>query len=565
MPLRPASLASAALWLVGLACGGMASAQDAPTVPTLSADQAMQLQLQVMAGEMAAGRNQPGVAAKAFVAALELQPDAALASRATQLALASEDEPLALKAARKWLELDPGNADPREVMARLSIRSGDLDEAHAQSLAIIRGHAGGESEGFRHVALLLSGESHHGERVKRVMDRLVSEFPELAGARYARALAALRFDDLPLAERSAREALKLEPGSRDYRLLLAGVLVRAKQLPEADALMESLLAETKEPADLRMTYAKLLLEAGERDAARTQLRAALDADAKNDDARYALGVLAFNDGKLDEAEALFKPLSEDRERGGDAEYQLGRIAEARKQYEAALGHYERVASGGQAVEAVVRRSLVLARLDRVDEARGALEQLRQQFPPLGPRLTLAEAEMLHEIGRNDEALGVYSSALERSPGNDELLYGRSLVFERMGRFPEAESDLRRILADDPEDARAMNALGYMLTVNTTRYEEARKLIEAAIKQQPDDPAVIDSMGWVLFKLGKAQEARAHLEKALANADDPEISAHLGEVLWTLGERERARGIWDRALAREPEHRALRDTVERLTK
>ena len=565
MPVRPASLASAALWLVGLACSGAALAQDTPSGPTLSAEQSMQLQLQVMAGEMAAGRNQPGVAAKAFIEALELQPDSTLASRATQLALASEDEPLALKAARKWQELDPDNADPREVIARLSVRSGDLDEAHAQSLAIIRGHAGGESEGFRHVALLLSGEARHGERVKRVMDRLVSEFPELAGARYARALAALRFDDLALAERSAREALKLEPSSRDYRLLLAGVLVRAKQLPEADALMASLLAETKETGDLRMTYAKLLLEAGEREAARTQLRAALDADAKNDDARYALGVLAFNDGKLDEAEALFTPLTENRERGGDAEYQLGRIAEARKQYEIALGHYERVASGGQAVEAVVRRSVVLARLDRIDEARGALEQLRQQFPPLAPRLTLAEAEMLQEIGRNDEALAVYSSALERAPGDDGLLYGRSLVFERMGRFPEAEADLRRILADDPEDARAMNALGYMLTVNTTRYEEARKLIEAALKHQPDDPAVIDSMGWVLFKLGQAQEARVHLEKALANADDPEISAHLGEVLWTLGERERAREIWDRALAREPEHRGLRDTVERLTK
>lgn len=565
MPLRPAATASAVLWLAAIAWTAPALAQDPAPGPVLSAEQTMQLQLQVMAGEMAAGRNQPEVAARAFLEVLDLAPDPALASRATQLALAAEDEALALKAARKWLSLEPENADPREVIARLSVRAGDLDEAHAQSLAIIRGHAGGESEGFRHVALLLSGEARHGERVKRAMDRLVSEFPELAGARYARALAALRFDDLALAERSAREALRLEPTSRDYRLLLAGVLVRAKQLPEADTLMQGLLEETKEPGDLRMTYAKLLLEAGEREPARAQLRAALEADAKNDDARYALGVLSFNDGDLDEAASLFKPLTENRERSGDAEFQLGRIAEARKQYEDALGHYERVNSGGQAMEAVVRRSIVLARLDRVDEARGALEQLRQQFPPLAGRLTLAEAEMLQDIGRNEEALAIYSTALAGAPDDDALLYGRSLVYERMGRFPEAETDLRRILALDPEDSRAMNALGYMLTVNTTRYEEARRLIEAALKQEPDDPAVIDSMGWVLFKLGKPEDARGYLERALASADDPEISAHLGEVLWTLGEHDRAREIWNKALAREPEHRALRDTVERLTK
>lgn len=562
MFLRSASVAPAVLWLASLACVAPAGAADTPGA--LTPEQTMQVQLQVMAGEMAAGRGQPGVAAQAFVDALGLQPDAGLAARATQLALAAEDEKLALKAARQWLALEPDNADPREVIARLSIRTGDLDEAYAQSLEIIRGHAGGPAEGFRHVALLLSGEAGRGERVKLVLDRLVAQYPDLAGARYARALAALRFEDLAVAERSAREAVKLEPGSRDNRVLLVGVLVRTKQIAEADTIMEQLLAETKAPGDLRMTYAKLLLEAGEREQARTQIRAALDADDKNDDARYALGVLAFNDGKLDEAEALFMPLRLDRERGGDAEYQLGRIAEARKQYEDALQHYERVASGGQAIEAVVRRSVVLARLDRVDEARGALEQLRQQFPPLAPRLTLAEAEMLQEIGRHEDALGVYSSALKVNPNDDGLLYGRSLAYEKLGRFPEAEADLRAILAEDQDDARAMNALGYLLTVNTSRYEEARKLIENALKHAPDDPAVIDSMGWVLFKLGKPAEARSYLEKALSSADDPEISAHLGEVLWALGERDRAREILDRALAREPGHRVLRETVERLT-
>ncbi|MGQ0620794.1 MAG: tetratricopeptide repeat protein [Panacagrimonas sp.] len=565
MSPRSAVAASAVLCLASLVCASPAAlGEDGPAAP-LTAEQTMQVQLQVMAGEMAAGRGQPGVAAQAFVEALALQPDAALASRATQLALAADDEKLALRAAHQWLALEPNNADPREVIARLALRGGDLDEAYAQTLEIVRGHAGGAGEGFRHVALLLSGEAGKGEQVRLVLDRLIAQYPDLGGARYARALAALRFEDLVAAEKSAREAVKLEPTSRDNRVLLVGVLVRTKQIAEADTIVKQLLDETKEPGDLRMTYAKLLLEAGEREQARAQIKAALDGDEKNDDARYALGVLAFNDGKLDEAEALFSPLKLDRERGGDAEYQLGRIAEARKQYETALQHYERVTGGGQAIEAVVRRSAMLARLDRVDEARGALEQLRQQFPPLVPRLTQAEAELLLDIGRHEDAVAVYSAALQRTPKDDGLLYGRSLVFDKMGRFADAETDLRAILAEDQNDARAMNALGYMLVVNTTRFEEAHKLIEGALKQVPNDPAVIDSMGWVLFKMGKADEARNWLEKALAAADDPEISAHLGEVLWSLGQRDRAKEIFDKALAREPDHRALRETVERLTR
>ena len=543
-----------------------ASAEEGEAARILTPEQQTQVQFQIMAGEMAAGRGQPGVAAQAFVAALELQPDAALAGRATQLALAAGDAQTAQQAAGKWLELEPSSMDAREVLARLALRKGELDEVYAQSLEMINGHAGGTAEGFRHVALLLSSDPAQGPAVLTVLDRLVSVYPDLAGARYARALVALRYDELDKAERSARDALRLEPGSNDYILLLIGVLVRKDTLPEADELAAKLVSKARGQArgEVRLTYARLLLDAGHREHARTQLRAALKEDGKNQDASYALGVMAITDNDLDQAEALFTPLTTDTDRGGDASYQLGRVAELRKDYPKALEHYRKVNTGSQAIEAAVRQASVMARLGDITGARGSLEQLRRQFPPLGPRLILAEAEMLLDLGLDEDALTVYNRALEGNADDSGLLYGRSLVFERMARFPEAEADLRRILAQNPEDARAMNALGYMLTVNTERFEEAHKLIEAALKQSPDDAAVIDSMGWVLFKLGRKEQARDYLEKAFDKAKDPEISAHLGEVLWALGDRERARAVWNEALAREPEHRGLRDTVKRLT-
>jgi tetratricopeptide (TPR) repeat protein len=517
-----------------------------------------------MAGELAAGRGQPKVAAEEFVKALEIQPDAQLASRATQLALSADDAPLALRAARRWLSLEPTSMDAREVIARLSLRAGDVEETYNQGAAMIAGHAGGESEGFRHVALLLSAEPDQKDAVEGVMKRLVATKPELPAAHYALALVALRYEDFTLAETSARKSLELQE-SRESKLLLVGVLVRESKLDESDKLMGDLVSSAKEPSDLRLTYAKLLLEAGEREHAREQLAQTLKADPKNDDARYALGVLAFNDGKLDEAEAFFKPLAADADRGPDAEFQLGRIEEARKKYPEALAHYEKVTTGGQAIDAAVRRSAVMTRMGKVDEARGSLDQIRKQFPPLALRITLAEAEMLADVDRFDDALAVYAGGLQRDPDDADMLYGRSLVYERMNKFDLAEGDLRRILKSDPEDARAMNALGYMLVVNTKRYDEARKLIGRALELSPDDAAVIDSMGWVEYKLGNAAAAKTWLEKAINRLPDPEIAAHLGEVLWTMGEKDQARAVWDKALAREPDHRVLLDTVDRLTR
>lgn len=539
-------------------------ADPAASGPALTAEQQSSLQYHVMAGEIAAGRGQPKVAAEEFVKALELQPDAQLAGRATQLALSAEDAPLALRAARRWLSLEPTSMDAREVIARLSLRAGDVGETYTQALAIVEGHAGGEPEGFRHVALLLSAEPGKKDEVESTLKRLIAAKPDVMGGQYALALAALRYEDLPTAETAARAALAQED-SRDSKLLLVGVLVRETKIDESDKLMGELIATAKEPADLRLTYAKLLLEAGQRDHARDQLAETLKQDPKNDDARYALGVLAFNDGELDTAENYFKPLTADTERGADAEFQLGRIEEARKKYPEALAHYEKVVSGGQALDAAVRRAAVMTRLGKVDEARASLDQIRRQFPPLAPRITASEAEMLLDVDRFDDALSVYAAGLQRDPADTDMLYGRSLVYERMNKFPEAEADLRAILKADPDDARAMNALGYMLTVNTKRFDEARKLISKALELSPDDAAVIDSMGWVEYKLGHATQARTWLEKALSQMPDPEIAAHLGEVLWTMGEKEQARAVWEKALAKEPDHRVLLETRDRLTR
>ena len=550
-----------ALAAAGLAgCAALPAGAAEPKFPTPEAA----AQYHVMVGELAALRQQPELAANEFLKALAVLPDAELAMRAASLALSARNEPLALKAARRWQELAPGEMDPREAVARLALRAGGRAEAQAQCEAIIKGHAGGIDEGFRQAAQVLAQEGGKRDDALAIMEKLRSQHPQRAGAWHAQGLLALRFGQLDLAEKSVREALRLKPGNRDTLLLLTGVLVKKGDIAGADQAMTELLKAADAP-DLRMGYARLLLEAERQDEARKQFELVLVQKPDSAEARYALGLLALEQQQLDAAEPHFKALLKSEELGQRAAYYLGRIEEVRNRPLEALKWYEQVNEGEQAIDAITRRAVVLGKLGRLDEGRALMAQMRREMPMFGTRFFLAEGEMLLEANAGDQALQLYQQALKEIPDDTDLLYGRSLVHERLKNIGEAEADLRRILAKDKDDARAMNALGYMLTVHTTRFDEARKLVTRALEITPDDATVIDSLGWIEYRQGKHQEARSLLQKAFDKVPDPEIAAHLGEVLWVLGEKDRARAIWEAALTRDPGHRVLKETVERFTR
>lgn len=545
--------------------GTAARVTKVATTTSAAASEA-ELQFHVLAGELAAGRNQPDVAAREFLQAVEISPNAELIARATSLALSANDAELALTAARKWLSIEPTSLEAREVITRLSLRLGQTEEAYAQCVAIVRDHPGGRDDGFRHVALLLSQEAQSGPASLALMARLVAQNVKLAGAWQAQSLLALRFDDIDTAEKSAREALRLQPNSKEVPILLTGALVKKGDYAGAEQIIDAQVKTSPEPAELRITFARLLIEANQRDRAREQLQKVVRATPSNVDGHFMLGLLALDEHRLDEAEAQLTPLAKDGERAVDAHYYLGRIAQARGQFQPALAHYDKVVSGNQALDAAVRRAAMLAKLGHLPDARTTLDQLRRQYPPLAARFYLAEGEILIDAGELDQAADLYGMALNNT-GDDaavDLLYARALVYERLARIPQAEADLRAVLAKTPDDARAMNALGFMLIVHTKRLDEAEKLIDRALALTPDEPAVIDSMGWLRFRQGRNNEAVTLLARAYQQFPDPEVAAHLGEALWATGEREKAQAVWTRALQDAPDSPVLRDTVKRLS-
>ncbi len=545
-----------------VASGGAWAAATA-AVPQFSTPQAA-AQYHILAGELAAQRQQPVEAATQLLKALDYIDDVSLAQRAALLAFSAKSDALALRAAERWLKLEPSNLEPREILLRAALRLGKTAQVQAQAEAIVRDHAAGEVEGLRHVALLLSQDKASESVAMQVMQVLQKQWPDLPGAFYAQGILAMRFGRYEEAEAAALAALKLDESSQDARLLLLGVQVKRGQIAQADQTADQLIDQGQDEAEFRLSYVKLLVDAKQNEAASAQLQRILLVSPGNEDALFGLGLIALDARDLEAATGYLQPLTEGKTHASDAAFYLGSIAQLGRDYAQALEWYEKVIDGNKALDSLFRRAAMMVKLDRMADAREVFESLRLQAPMLGSRIDSEEASLLLESGLNAEALAVLDRALKLQSDDAELLYARSLVHERNNRFTLAEKDLRRILKDSPDDPRALNALGFLLTVHTKRFAEAEKMIARALEFVPDDAAVIDSYGWVKYRRGKTQEAKATLEKAYGKLKDPEIAAHFGEVLWVLGEKARAREIWATALAEDPDHRVLKETIKRLS-
>ncbi len=209
--------------------------------------------------------------------------------------------------------------------------------------------------------------------------------------------------------------------------------------------------------------------------------------------------------------------------------------------------------------------MLLAKQDKLDSAREHLHAIRSRNSKEGVRLYLVESELLIEADRHADARGVYDHALAEHPEDSDLLYARAMLAEKMDRLDLLEEDLRSIISREPNNAQALNALGYTLADRTDRYQEAYEFISRALEIKPDDYYILDSMGWVLYRLGRHQEALEYLRRAAGLTDDSEVAAHLGEVLWVTGDKAGAHKVWESALETTPDDERLLELMKRYGK
>jgi tetratricopeptide (TPR) repeat protein len=546
-----AGFACAALALAGCASApaprpAAQAAEAAPGLPQQA------LTYHVFMGELAWQRGERQIAAQQYAQAAELSTDPELAGHAALLAYHLGDDARALKLTRRWLQLAPKDTDARQLEAVLNARLGNTDTAAREFEALLR-----DVPGYN---LLLAGELLGKEAGAQpglpVMQKLVAVHAQSPEAHFALARLALQAGRADLAVSESQRAVALKPGWSRAVVLQAQALAAAGRSQAAEQLLQARAKAAPNDTSLQLAYAGLLAQAGKGAAAGKEFHAILKQHPRDPDALYALGLLALQANHLNEARSYFTRLLATGQRKDDAFYFLGSTAETTGQYAAASRWYQQVDGGHYWLPARIAMARVMLRQHQPAEARTYLDNLVAADPDDAVQIRLAEAQLFSDMGDNQTAFAVLAQALAEHPGNSDLLYSRALLHESLGQAAQAEDDLHLILSRRPDNADALNALGYTLTLYSTRYQEARSYIEKALRLKPDDPAIMDSMGWVEYHLGNYPAALGYLRKAYAQLADPDVAAHLSQTLWAAGDKQEARAVWSSAFKQHPDNAAL---------
>ena len=539
------------------------AAKPAPHKPPLPAQELTdQVMFKLMLAEVAAQRGQPQIAVPAYLEIARETRDPRVAQRATELAWNAHLLSAALEAAGIWLQVDPESTQARQIIAALLVSQEHLAEAqpHLEKwLAADRANVG---QSFLRLSSLL-GRHQDKAAVLTLMQTLALPYPEIPEARLAVAQAAWNADKQQLALDEARAALRLRPDWELAALFQVQVLQKRSNA-EALQFLAGYLKDHPQARDARLDYARLLVSNRNFAEARKQFEVLLREFPQNADVTMAVALLAIQSKDYDAAETQLKHALEINYKDPDAvRFYLGQVAEERKRFDEALKWYAAVAPGELYINAQARYAGVLVKQGRLAEARRHLQQVSPQDNQQRVQLTQAEAQLLRDANQYQEAFDLLGAALRKMPDTPDLLYEQAMAAEKINRMDVLESNLRHLIKIRPDYAHAYNALGYTFADRNERLPEARTLIETALKLAPDDPFIMDSMGWVLFRLGQNKEGLDFLQRAFSLRPDPEIAAHLGEVLWSDGQREQAQKIWAGMIKDHPGNELLQNTIKRF--
>ncbi|MDX1528334.1 MAG: tetratricopeptide repeat protein, partial [Gammaproteobacteria bacterium] len=458
-------------------------------------------------------------------------------------------------------EVSPNNLDARRVYGALLMRAGHIDQAVAELNHIVA-PPNDTADRFALIGDMLARERDQ-EAAAQVMERIAQLHPQNVNATFTLAQLLGRGGSFDRSLQLLDQLLRAEPGDERALIYQARILQREGRTTEALAAMSRYLQYQPDSSDVRMTYARLLVDAKRYEDARQQFEMLSKTNPEDGDVAYALGLLLLQTNRYDEAAVQFERLVALNEREDAAHFYLGQIAESKNDPVAALGAYSRVDRGDHYLNAQIRIGVILADQGELRKARAQLHGIHVNNQQEAVRVFRSEADILARADRLHDALGVYNSALEEYPENSDLLYARAMLAEKLDMIDVVEQDLRAILSREPNNADALNALGYTLADRTERYDEALELIKQAYELRPDDHYIVDSMGWIMYRLGRYEEALKYLRRALELNNDPEVAAHLGEVLWVMGDKAAAREIWNSALESTPDDKRLLDVIKRF--
>jgi len=495
--------------------------------------------------------------------------DPRLARRAAEMAIHARQAGESMTAVRLWRELAPDSDDAAQYYLGLAVLGDDLAEAE-QIFKRRLLDAGPSARGMAMYQIqqyLLRAKDKAAAAA--LLERLLAPYAEVFEARVLLAQSALTRGDSDAALVHARGALALKPDSE------IAILTLAQVTPDQDAveaLLAKFIASHPKAREVRSAHARLLVGQKKYALARAEFASLLNDQPDNLGTLYAMGIMSMQLGDPVAAEKHFirfielveKNPGEERE-PGKVYLILAQLAEERGEFKEADKLLEKVdaADGPTYFAAQLKRAQLTAKQGNLNGARAFLGTVRASEPLQQAQLVLAEGQILRDAGKLEAAYMVLEEGARAHPANADLLYDYALLAEKSGRLEEMEKALRSVMEQAPDNHHAYNALGYSLADRNIRLQEALVLIDKAMQMAPGDPFIMDSMGWVQYRLGNLNEAETHLRRAYALRSDVEIAVHLGEVLWQKGQKADAQKLWREARAKDPKNDTLKNTLARL--
>jgi tetratricopeptide (TPR) repeat protein len=516
----------------------------------------------VMAGEFALQAGKLQDAARLYLQAAEAGKDVGLAELATRISLLANDDARATRALKLWKQRAPTSLAMRAAQATLALRDGRERPARRELESLLRDP---DPQAWRYALTALGSGGRDPALSAKLLGQLLDDkaLPNELNAWLAFGGLAQSLDQPALAERIVGEVIQRFPVNARVALLHASQLRQAGKTDQARAVLENLQQQADVDPNVRLgaaaefdalglpTQAAAVLAKGPQDTRTYGLRASLLAKAE-DTAGLTHLYEEANTASADAQDSAQRLL-------------LGQIAEYLKRPQDALGWYQGVGPGEHQVEARLRAANVLFQLDRKDQAFASMHAMQADAgidDEARRDAYLLEADLRQKSDDDPGELDALARGLAAYPDDNNILYARGLAWERRDRIDRAEADLRRVLVTDPSNTAALNALGYTLADRTDRYKEALELIDRARAAQPDEPAILDSYGWVLYRMGRRDEALVQIRRAFTLMKDPEIAAHLGQLLWEQGNKDEARRYFDEARKLDPENRSLLRALEK---
>ena len=560
---------AAPVWIAG--CASVAPVSEAPSAAT-KPDKVVPVEVQyrpipantlyaLLVAEFAGQRQRFDVSLHNYMLQARQTGDPDIAERASRIASYVGANELAAEATDIWLTSAPEDPSAHHAAAQAAIEQGRHQAAlqHLQDLQRLAGISQ-----FDYLAANANQLPAAEQRqLLEQFQQLQQQWPNNANLTYAIAIMHQHLEDYENALSSMDKALQLQPDYSSAAMQKARLLAQMQRTDQAVTWLEQQLTQFPNNKGMSVLYARLLLEQRRMEEARLAFRDLHQRYPDDEALTLSLGLIEQELQALDEATALLQSLLNSHRYSNEAYFYLGKLALDQQAFDSAFEHFSQVKDGREFLPAQLQAAEIKQQLNGLDQARAYLDQRRAQWPDKTVDLVRIEAELLSQHGDIDEAIALLGQALTLQPDHIDLRYTRAMLAGQQDDLVLLEQDLRFIIARQPDHAEALNALGYTLADKTERWEEAYQLIKQAMALSENNPAIIDSLGWVYFRMGQLDKARHYLQQAFDLMPDHEIAAHLGELLWISGEKEQAIDVWRQGLEQTPDSSFIEETLLRL--